>query len=303
MCYTNLIEGILAKIELQHPAHALKLKANTKYLGDDYLVKANDFYTQYLRFLHQNGSDLDFSVKCYLTMLGDMAEERIKFVRSGRYSCTSFDDVQKCYYDKPEVVCNHLHGLALAQFLWFDQYERFMFFVEQLHNYRGQVNNYLEIGGGHGLYCYEALKILDTAVIFELIDTSAYSIEFGKGIINSERVNFLQKNVLEYASDATFDFITVGEVLEHVEAPHVLLQKLKELLGRNGLAFVTTPVNAPMIDHIYLFNNVQEIRSVIQDAGLEILQEKIIITERVSQQYAEKFKIPVMFAALIQHKH
>jgi hypothetical protein len=58
-----------------------------------------------------------------------------------------------------------------------------------------------------------------------------------------------------------------------------------------------------MIDHIYLFNNVQEIRSVIQDAGLEILQEKIIITERVSQQYAEKFKIPVMFAALIQHKH
>ena len=296
----NYLEEILAKIESQNPVHAQKLKANIANLGAYHVNRANDFYAQYDRVLRQNGYNLDYGVDCYLTMLGDMAEERMKFIISGRYSSSTFDEVEKCYYDKPEVMNYHMYGLAIAQFLWFDQYERFAFFSGQLQKYRNQVNKYLEIGGGHGLYTYEALKILDTSATFELIDTSACSIELSRGIINSERVNFLQKNVLEYASNSTFDFITMGEVLEHVEDPFVLLQKLKDLLGSTGKSFITTPVNAPMIDHIYLFNNVQEIRDIIQDAGLEIVKEKIIISEQVSQQYAEKFKIPVMYAALIQ---
>lgn len=299
----NYLEKILAKIELQNPAHAQKLKNNAKNLGLDYVVRANDFYAQYDRVLGQIGYNLDYGVKSYLTMLGDMAEERMKFIRSDRYSSSTFEEVDKCYYDKPEVMCYHMHGLALAQFLWFDQYERFIFFSDQLQKYRNQVNCYLEIGGGHGLYTYEALKILDSSATFDLIDSSACSIELSRGIINSVKVNFLQKNVLEYASDSTFDFITMGEVLEHVEDPFVLLQKLKELLGGTGMSFITTPVNAPMIDHIYLFNNVQEIRDIIQDARLGIVKEKIVITEQVSQRYAEKFKIPVMYAALIQQKN
>lgn len=92
-------------------------------------------------------------------------------------------------------------------------------------------------------------------------------------------------------------------MLEHVEEPIVLLQKLNDLMGNTGLSFITTPVNAPMIDHIYLFNNVQEIRDLILDAGLRFVKEKVVITEKVSQQYAEKFKIPVMYAALIQQQN
>lgn len=302
MATGNYLEEILAKIELLNPAHAQKLKANAICLDMDYVARANDFYAQYERNLRQNGYDLDYGVDCYLTLLGDMATERMKFIRSGRYSSTTFDEVEKCYYDKPDVMCYHMHGLAIAQFLWFDQYERFTFFIDQLQKYRNQIQSYLEIGGGHGLYCYEALKILGPSVIFEWIDTSACSFELGKGIINNKRVNFLQKNVLEYASDSTFDFITMGEVLEHVEDPLSLLNKLKELLGNSGLAFISTPINAPMIDHIYLFNNVQEIRDMIQDSGMDIVQEKIVITEHVSQHYAEKFKVPVMFAALIHQK-
>lgn len=302
MATGNYLEEILVKIDSRNPAHALKLKANTEYLDVDYSARANDFYAQYERFLRLNGHDLDYGVDCYLSLLGDMAAERMHFIRSGRYSSTTFNEVEACYFDKPEVMCYHMHGLAVAQFLWFDQYERFVFFANQLQNHRDKVHSYLEIGGGHGLYCYEALKILDSSATFELIDTSACSIELSRGIINSERVNFLQKNVLEYASDSTFDFITMGEVLEHVEDPLSLLKKLRKLLGKSGFAFITTPVNAPMIDHIYLFNNVQEIRDIIQDARLGIVKEKIVITEQVSQRYAEKFKIPVMFAAIIQQK-
>ncbi len=303
MSTRNYLEDILERIESQNPIHAHKLKATTQNLGLDYFQRANDFYAHYDRVLKQKGDDLDYGVNCYLTMLGDMAKERIHFVRTGRYSSSTFEEVDKYYYDKPEVMCCHMHGLALAQFLWFDQYERFSFFADELHTYRNQINSYLEIGGGHGLYTYEALKILGKSATFELIDTSNCSIQLSRSIINSERVNFLQKNVLEYANDSTFDFITMGEVLEHVEEPIVLLQKLNELIGSTGMSFITTPVNAPMIDHIYLFNNAQEIRDLIQDAGLRVVKEKVVITEKVSQQYAEKFKIPVMYAALIQQQN
>lgn len=303
MSAPTYLEDILKRIESHDSAHAQKIKATTQNLGMDYLVRANDFYNRYDIVLKQKGYDLDYGVGCYLTMLRDMAEERIHFVRSGKYSSSTFEEVDHCYYDKPEVMSYHMHGLALAQFLWFDQYERFSFFADELHSYRNQVNRYLEIGGGHGLYTFQALKILSNSTTLELIDTSACSIELSRSIINSERVNFLQKNVLEYANDSTFDFITMGEVLEHVEEPIVLLQKLNDLMGNTGLSFITTPVNAPMIDHIYLFNNVQEIRDLILDAGLRVVKEKVVITEKVSQQYAEKFKIPVMYAALIQQQN
>ena len=77
---------------------------------------------------------------------------------------------------------------------------------------------------------------------------------------------------------------------------------MSDLISDDGISYISTPVNAPMIDHIYLFNEVQEIRDMINLAGLEIIEEKVVISEHVSQQYAEKFKVPVMFAAFIKQK-
>jgi 2-polyprenyl-3-methyl-5-hydroxy-6-metoxy-1,4-benzoquinol methylase len=303
MATRNYLEKIFAKIKSRNPAHAQKLKDNTSYLDGVYMERANEFYGEYHRFLSENGATLDFGVDCYLKMIEDMAIERAEFLRQGRYTSTTFDEVDKCYYSKPEVMCYHMHGLVLAQFLWFDQYERFAFFADGIKMYGYNSKSYLEIGGGHGLYCFQALKALPKSSTFEFIDTSANSLMLGKGIINSKRVNFLQKNVLEYECNTTFDFVTMGEVLEHVEEPIQLLNKLRELIGSSGTAFISTPVNAPMIDHIYLFNNVHEIRDMILDAGLEIIGEKIVISAHVNQRYAEKFKVPVMFAALIQQQH
>jgi 2-polyprenyl-3-methyl-5-hydroxy-6-metoxy-1,4-benzoquinol methylase len=298
----NYLEEILLKLESKKPDHAKKLRLNTNYLNELYVIRANDFYCQYEKYLLLENAGLDFSIDCYLRMLDDMATERMNFLRQGKYSSASFQEVEKCIYDNPEMMCYHMHGLALAQFLWFDQYERYSFFADKLAVYAKSAESYLEIGGGHGLYCYTAIKLLPEDVKFEVVDISDYSIGICKGIINNPKVNFITKNVLEYASNSTFNFITIGEVLEHLEDPLVLLIKLSDLLSDDGISYISTPVNAPMIDHIYLFNEVQEIRDMINLAGLEIIEEKVVISEHVSQQYAEKFKVPVMFAAFIKQK-
>ena len=36
-----------------------------------------------------------------------------------------------------------------------------------------------------------------------------------------------------------------------------------------------------MIDHIYLFKNEQEIREMIDSANFEIIEEKIVISEKI----------------------
>ncbi len=58
---------------------------------------------------------------------------------------------------------------------------------------------------------------------------------------------------LEYDFNEQFDFITIGEVLEHVENPKNFLNKARKILSDDGNIFITVPINGPAVDHIYLF--------------------------------------------------
>jgi trans-aconitate methyltransferase len=88
-------------------------------------------------------------------------------------------------------------------------------------------------------------------------------------------------------------------VLEHVEDPVRLLEKLYELLDENGKVIITTPTNAPAIDHIYLFKNAEDIREVIRKAGFKILEEKCIYSENLPPEMAEKMKISMMYVGVL----
>ena len=295
-----MLDNILAKIRAKNPSHADKIETNINDLGPDFQKSAHTFFTRYNHYLVQKSLTLDFSVDCYLRMLEDMLDERYKFIRTGNYSNTSFDEVEKQIYDNPEIMDYHMHGLVLAQFLWFDQYERLLFFIENIKKYIPSAGKYLEIGGGHGLYIFEALNILPDMKQFDLVDISKSSLALAKGIINDDNIQFYLANIFDFKEDEKYDFINMGEVLEHVEQPLNLLKKAGDLLNKEGVLFITTPINAPMIDHIYLFNNKEEIRTLINQAGFTILLEKLVISEKMSSQKAAKLKVPVMYAAFLK---
>jgi SAM-dependent methyltransferase len=269
-------------------------------LDNEYKIAANAFFDKYFNYLNRNNIEIDFGVNCYLHMISDMLEERVKFIREGRYSNSSFDDVEKRIYGNPEIMTYHMHGLVLAQFLWFDQYERLLFFSENLKKYHNNIQKYLEIGGGHGLYINEAITLIPETSQFDLVDISQSSLDLAKGIVNNNRINYYLKNIFDFSDDEKYDFITMGEVLEHVEDPLSLLQKIANLLSTAGVCYITTPINAPMIDHIYLFNNEDEIRDLFKKANFEIIEERIVISEKIAQKQASKRKVPVMFAAFIK---
>ncbi len=297
-----LLEIILKKIGLMNPLHAKKLKGNMQGLEKELFPCSETFLHNYQTYLEHKGHTIDFGVDCYLRMYSDMLEERWKFKKSGAYSNTSFEQVKKNIYANKDIMTYHMNGLVLGQFLWFDQFERFKFFKDNLSQFASNSKRYLEIGGGHGLYMMQAVQALPPDCRFDLIDISPSSIELSKGIINDPKVNYLLQDIFDLDDSESVDFFTMGEVLEHLEEPALLLKKLSSLIRNNGKGYITTPINSAMIDHIYLFRNAEEIRDLFDRSGLRIIKEKIVISEHLSAEQAEKLKVPIMYAAFVESK-
>ena len=55
-----------------------------------------------------------------------------------------------------------------------------------------------------------------------------------------------------------------------------------------------------MIDHIYLFKSANEIRDLFDSSGFEVIDEKIVISEKITETKADKFKVPVMYSAFVK---
>ncbi len=296
------LEYIVARISSQNPLHSKKIKKNIKKFDDEYFSRANAFLNKYVVLLEENDQTFDYAIDCYLQMIADVYFESVQFMKTGKYTSTSFEEVNQRVYNDPKVMEYYMHGLVLSQFLWSHHYDILLYFNKTISNNSGQIKNYLEIGGGHGLYISEAIDIIGDQANYDLVDISPSSLEISKKMIGNKKVNYNLTDVFEYFPEKKYDFITMGEVLEHVENPVKLLQKLHELLDDNGKAFITTPTNAPAIDHIYLFKNAEEIRAVIDAAGFKIDKEECIYSEKLPEELLEKYKISMMYIGVLSKK-
>ena len=298
----DYVSRIVELLRTGNPLQAKKFEAFLKDCDTVYFERANRFFSQYEKLLSHLGKDFSYSIECYNQMMAEMLYERINFLETGNYSNSSFDDVRIKLYENPTAFEHHMHGLAIAQFVWLDQYQRFSFFAENLLRYKNNTANYLEVGGGHGLYLSEALRQFDGKTAFDLIDISPTSIEMSKVALDTDRVNYILGNIEDGANGKSYDFITIGEVIEHLEEPRKVLINLREILADDGVIFITTPANAPMIDHIYLFRNADEIRALLADSGFIIEQEHSVYAENMEKNKAIKHKVPLMYAAFIRKK-
>lgn len=298
----QLLKEIHQKIELLSPVHAKKLKKNLESFDEAYYPLAEGFLRKYKAFLDKEGRTMDYAIDCYLSMISDMNIETVEFARSGKYSSSTFSEVNERVYANPGIMEYYMHGLLMSQFLWRHHYQIFDYFTKSLPAYAGKVSSYLEIGAGHGLYLAQALDILGPQTAFTVVDISQSSIDLARKLTDDPRVAFNVKDIFDFADDVRYDFICMGEVLEHVEDPVKLLNKLHKMLADDGTLFITTPTNAPAIDHIYLFNNIEEIQDMLRNTGFEISSEVFYSSEDVSPERAAKFKIALLYGAFLKKK-
>ena len=106
----------------------------------------------------------------------------------------------------------------------------YKFFVGNIIAYKNDVKRYLEIGAGHGMYISEATKLLSSDTVYDVVDISPTSLEISKSFIAKKDINYMLTDIYEYEPSEKYDFITMGEVLEHVEDPISLLKCVASLL-------------------------------------------------------------------------
>jgi len=296
----KVLEGIYKKAPFQKK----KIEVFINSQDSGFFQEFEKFISEYTQYLNKNDMTIGYCIDAYLKMVNDMFKSHVKFMRTGQYPTESAEDAFNEVYNNEKKMLSYMIGLALSQYLWSTHYEMLSHLKSSLLKNKSNINKYLEIGPGHGLFLKNAIDILNKNTEMTAVDISQTSLNVSKSIITHfyprKNISFINKDMLDLNMDSEFDFIVMGEVIEHVEDPESLLVKISKLLSKNGRAFLSTCVNCPMIDHVYHFHTVGEIQQMFNDCGLHIESEKVLPAEKVSVAEATEKNITINYSAIVK---
>ncbi len=208
----------------------------------------------------------------YGKALGDFIALSEEFVRlqleldaTGHYKYSNYDEVRTAVYDNAELMeSRYLNGLLLSQAFWINHYKMLMFFIEYFCHPSAATGTLLEVPSGTGIFISEFAR-MNPGWGATALDLSESSVAFTREVsrLNGAAVNAIKSDVFDLPEDRRFDRIICGELLEHLEQPELLLEKLARLVAPNGIIFLTTAIWAANIDHIYLYVSAREAREMI----------------------------------------
>jgi len=166
-------------------------------------------------------------------------------------------------------------GLALTNFLWPHHTTLFLSYLDTLQSI--SATRILEIAPGHGLLGYSAINNLVNDYCYSCIDISESSLSLTSQLfVGVDNYSSVLADVTTYNDHTgTYDLIICGELLEHVENPSLILKSIKNLLTVNGIAYVTAAITAAAPDHIYLFRSPDNVISMIESVGLQIIKRTL----------------------------
>ena len=295
-------------LELVYKKSPLQKKKLENYLAscdESFFNVAERFSIDYLGYLKGQNISVEYAVDAYLKMCGNMLKSQIYFMKTGKYPLESQHKALEDVYNNEKEMKSYMVGLGISQFLWSTHYDMFSFFKDTLKKNGNAISSYLEIGPGHGLYLREAMQYLNNDIKIVAVDISPTAIEIVQSIMthffndHTSKITYHNIDMLDLTLSDKYDFITMGEVLEHVNYPDKLLYKLKELLTSDGRAFISTCVNCPTIDHVYHFKSVDEIRAEIDNCGLLVKDERVLPVENLPMTEIEEKKITINYCAIL----
>jgi len=233
-----------------------------------------------------------------------LREEELHFHRTGGYRLTTFEDAEREVYSNDEYMERYVDGLLLSQILWFNHVGSCNFYFREAPGLLKPHGRLLEIGPGHGLMTYLALRDfgLASAVAWDLSPVSVEHTRMALAKLGFDNVTCAVRDAMSVrAGEQEFDFIVLSEVLEHIEDPMAVMARLHDLLAKDGLIFINVPINSPSPDHIYLMKTPDDARRLLTQNGFEIVKEAMFATQGTKIDRALKNAVSVsvnMFARL-----
>lgn len=287
----QLVDKISEKDELQR-----KYLLNWKISASE----RNEFNSILHFFMEEFQYNIEYIADTYCFINQMVREETYYFIRHGKYRNSTFAEVNRLVYDNPEYMEKYMMGLAVSDYIWINHIKMLRYFEENLDRFEG--TRYFEIGPGFGQYLIRALEKCK----FEkycACDISKISVAGSNRFLKyrnfADQCIVEEKDFFEYTSEK-FDCIVMGEVLEHVEQPLLMLGKIYGLLNSGGKAFITTVINAPTLDHIFLFGSVEQVLNLAKETGFWIVDYMCSTEGDISLKKAVKRKQAINIAMILE---
>ena len=254
-----------------------------KHLADDETAWAMaEKALGYVQAKHPEG--LDGVVEAFATVSMDFLRLQARFMQTRRYSSTDSSHlVDDLYSDDSKMSGYYLDGLATTYALWPNHARMINFLQRDFISKLRPGARVLEVGVGHGLMAallFESVPDLTYVGVDISPSSLAYSAAALANLgISPDRVQMLTVDAMRddlrmLAAGHGFDGLICCEVLEHVDAPELLLSNLSNSLRDGGHAFFSTVANLEAEDHVYLYENVEQIRAMLGESGWTIVADQ-----------------------------
>lgn len=283
------LDEIIQEISKTDKLHTRKIVGNVEFLKKEYPVE----YGLLTKMVHAYFLNIGYSsakvATDYLQMVRDMRKEGLYFYKYNEYSCKSQEDANRHVYSRPEVMSYYMSALLISQLLWKHHFCIFIYFKSKITDYfnSDQKIKILDIGPGHGFFSYFIKETLPSFDRIDFVDISETSLDMTRTIIGEgDKLNYFLKDIFNFNESDKYDFIVLGEVLEHLDRPQDILVKLSSLLSDDGILWITTPTNSPALDHVYLFRTKQEVEQLVAASGLAIDESVNYFAEDVPEEVA-----------------
>ncbi len=291
----TFLDELVDEIAKKDKLHSKKINGNISFIKEKFpsqLEELVDLVQDYFKNLDLTSERI---ASDYLKMIRDMRTEGLYFYKHGKYRCDNQTIANEYVYSKPEVMTYYMNALLVSQIMWKHHFNIFMYFQQHLKTlFKNHAQlNILDIGPGHGFFSFLIKKEFPDYKKIDIVDISDTSLEMTKKIIgfDGDKIKYFKKDIFDYEDSNKYDFIVLGEVLEHLDEPKKILMKLSKLLNPNGLLWITTPTNSPALDHVYLFKTMEEVLTLINDSGLQTVAACNYFAEDMDEETALKNRI------------
>lgn len=254
------------------------------------------------RFFGEDEKRLEAAVVGYGRFALDGMRLQREFDKTRRYAPKTHAQASREVYQNKEYMFSlYLPGIYLSHFLWRHHYRQHLFFEEKFlplaraHGGR----RFYDVGVGTGFYSREMLRCLpgSTGTGFDL---SPFSLEHATKMVGAwgmtARYTPTVRDIIAQPVETPAPFIVNIEVLEHLEDPQAFLNRLCRMLEPGGYGLISAAVTAPNADHIYLYNNAQEVIVQLERAGLRVLD---FVEDRAYEPRRPGESVPVNAAFIV----